>query len=165
MLNCSPPLATGYSGSVVLEPGAEELGVMAVAAGGDGREILFAHALAELDYTHGKDSDSCRARHEYSPALVCYIRKPCDGSRSEVCSITARMYRAFISYGVFSLQNLASAIQRGFEQFAKKWYQRRSLRVFRDSTKSCRYARTLALHPGRAACVRLFSVDRFSVSR
>ena len=39
-------------------------------------------------------------------------------------------YDAFLSY---SHRGVAVAVQRGLERFAKPWYERRALRVFRDS--------------------------------
>ena len=43
-------------------------------------------------------------------------------------------YDAFISYSHAADRNLAVALQRGLSQFAKPWYRRRALHVFRDDT-------------------------------
>lgn len=42
-------------------------------------------------------------------------------------------YNAFISYSHYSDSNLAPALEKGLQQFAKKLFQRRALHVFRDS--------------------------------
>jgi WD40 repeat protein len=46
----------------------------------------------------------------------------------------SRRYRAFISYSHAADGKLAPALQTGLERFAKPWYRRRALRVFRDKT-------------------------------
>jgi WD40 repeat protein len=43
-----------------------------------------------------------------------------------------RAYDAFVSYSHHDDHDLASALQAGLQRFAKRWYQLRSLRVFRD---------------------------------
>ena len=43
-------------------------------------------------------------------------------------------YKAFISYSHAADGKLAPALQSGLERFAKPWYRRRALRVFRDQT-------------------------------
>lgn len=43
-------------------------------------------------------------------------------------------YDAFISYSHAVDGRLAPALQRGLERFAKPWYRRRALRIFRDKT-------------------------------
>ncbi|MET9891009.1 toll/interleukin-1 receptor domain-containing protein [Streptomyces sp. NPDC006465] len=43
-------------------------------------------------------------------------------------------YDAFLSYSQEAGRKLAPALQRAVETFAKPWYRRRGLRVFRDST-------------------------------
>ncbi|MEU2588276.1 toll/interleukin-1 receptor domain-containing protein [Streptomyces avermitilis] len=43
-------------------------------------------------------------------------------------------YDAFLSYSQEAGRKLAPALQRAIETFAKPWYRRRGLRVFRDST-------------------------------
>ncbi len=43
-------------------------------------------------------------------------------------------YKAFLSYNQRADSVLASALERGLEQFSKKWYQRRAFDVFRDAT-------------------------------
>jgi WD40 repeat protein len=47
---------------------------------------------------------------------------------------SSRRYRAFISYSHAADGKLAPALQTGLERFAKPWYRRRALRVFRDKT-------------------------------
>jgi len=44
------------------------------------------------------------------------------------------LYNAFISYSHAADGRLAPAFQRALHKFAKPWYRRRSLRVFRDKT-------------------------------
>src|SRR5215217_8706574 len=44
------------------------------------------------------------------------------------------MYDAFISYSHAADGKLAPALQQGLQGFAKPWYRRRALRVFRDQT-------------------------------
>ena len=41
-------------------------------------------------------------------------------------------YNAFLSYSRSGDGRLAAALQRGLEKFAKPWYRRRALRIFRD---------------------------------
>lgn len=48
--------------------------------------------------------------------------------------IPARRYKAFISYSHAADGRLAPALQTALERFAKPWYRRRAIRVFRDST-------------------------------
>ena len=43
-------------------------------------------------------------------------------------------YDASISYSHSADRPLAVAVQTGLQQFAKPWYQRRALRVFRDES-------------------------------
>ncbi|MBL9134416.1 MAG: TIR domain-containing protein [Verrucomicrobiales bacterium] len=43
-------------------------------------------------------------------------------------------YDAFISYGHAADRELAPALQKGLQVFAKPWYQLRALRIFRDAT-------------------------------
>jgi TIR domain len=43
-------------------------------------------------------------------------------------------YKAFLSYNQRADHVLASALERGLEQFSKKWYRRRAFDVFRDAT-------------------------------
>ena len=43
-------------------------------------------------------------------------------------------YDAFISYSHAADGNLAPAVQAGLERFAKSWWRRRALRIFRDET-------------------------------
>jgi hypothetical protein len=50
-------------------------------------------------------------------------------------------FKAFISYSHAADGKLAPAIQRGLHQFARPWYRKRALRVFRDDTN-------LSLSPG-----------------
>ncbi|MCC7373587.1 MAG: hypothetical protein IT581_02955, partial [Verrucomicrobiales bacterium] len=45
-----------------------------------------------------------------------------------------RRYRAFLSYSTAADGGLAPALQRGLQRFAKPWFRRRALRVFRDAT-------------------------------
>src|SRR5215204_1511608 len=44
------------------------------------------------------------------------------------------LYNAFISYSHAADGKLAPTLQRALHNFAKPWYKRRSLRVFRDKT-------------------------------
>ena len=44
------------------------------------------------------------------------------------------LYRAFISYSHASDGKLAPALQSGLQSFARPWYRRRAMRVFRDKT-------------------------------
>src|SRR3954452_19298162 len=43
-------------------------------------------------------------------------------------------YDAFISYSHTGDRPLAMAVQAGLQQFAKPWYRRRALRIFRDES-------------------------------
>ncbi len=43
-------------------------------------------------------------------------------------------YNGFISYSHAADGRLAPAVQRGLQRFAKPWYRRRALRIFRDDT-------------------------------
>jgi MTH538 TIR-like domain (DUF1863) len=43
-------------------------------------------------------------------------------------------YKAFISYSHSADSALAPALQTALERFAKPWYQKRTFRVFRDTT-------------------------------
>jgi WD40 repeat protein len=43
-------------------------------------------------------------------------------------------YNAFLSYSRSGDGRLAAALQQGLEKFAKPWYRRRALRIFRDKT-------------------------------
>ncbi|CAL9278946.1 hypothetical protein SUDANB51_08088 [Streptomyces sp. enrichment culture] len=52
-----------------------------------------------------------------------------DGEEASGCA-----YDAFLSYSQAAGERLAPALQRAVETFAKPWYRRRNLRVFRDST-------------------------------
>jgi WD40 repeat protein len=45
---------------------------------------------------------------------------------------SGRIFNAFISYSHAVDNQLAPALQRGLQRFAKPWYQRQALRVFRD---------------------------------
>ena len=45
-----------------------------------------------------------------------------------------RAYAAFLSYARAADRELAIALQRELERFAKRWHQRRAVRVFRDDT-------------------------------
>src|SRR3954465_10929095 len=44
------------------------------------------------------------------------------------------MFDAFISYSHAADGKLAPALQQGLQGFAKPWYRRRALRIFRDQT-------------------------------
>lgn len=44
------------------------------------------------------------------------------------------LYQAFISYSHKGEGRVASALQSGMQKFAKPWYQRRSMEIFRDET-------------------------------
>ena len=48
--------------------------------------------------------------------------------------VSPRRYKAFISYSHAADGKLAPALQAGLERFAKPWYRRRAVRVFRDKT-------------------------------
>ena len=50
-------------------------------------------------------------------------------------------YKAFISYSHAADGKLAPALQSALQGFAKPWYQRRAIRIFRDATN-------LAANPG-----------------
>jgi WD40 repeat protein len=50
-------------------------------------------------------------------------------------------YKAFISYSHAADGKLAPALQRGIERFGRAWYQKASVRIFRDETN-------LAVNPG-----------------
>ena len=41
---------------------------------------------------------------------------------------------AFISYSHADSERTAIALPRGLERFARPWYQRRAIRVFRDNS-------------------------------
>jgi hypothetical protein len=56
-------------------------------------------------------------------------------------------YNAFISYSHTSDREIAIALERSSERFAKPWYRRRQLRVFRDETG-------LSTNPGLWTSVR-----------
>jgi len=43
-------------------------------------------------------------------------------------------YKAFMSYSHAADGNLAPALQSALYQFAKPWYRRRAMKVFRDET-------------------------------
>jgi WD40 repeat protein len=47
---------------------------------------------------------------------------------------TARRYKAFISYSHAADGQLAPALQRGLQQFARPWYKPVAFRIFRDQT-------------------------------
>ena len=58
---------------------------------------------------------------------------PGDASAPAVATATYS-YKAFISYSHAADDRLAPSLQEGLHKFAKPWYQRRALRVFRDDT-------------------------------
>ena len=47
---------------------------------------------------------------------------------------TTAGYRAFLSYSHAADNDLAAFLQSGLQRFAKPWYRRRAIRVFRDTT-------------------------------
>src|SRR6185295_4791678 len=49
-------------------------------------------------------------------------------------TVSARKFRAFISYSQAADGRLAPALQSGLQRFAKPWYRLRAMRVFRDKT-------------------------------
>src|SRR5688572_31157284 len=51
-----------------------------------------------------------------------------------VADVGARRYDAFVSYSHAADGKLAPALQAALHRFAKPWYRRRALRVFRDET-------------------------------
>ena len=57
-----------------------------------------------------------------------------ESSPPETLVLGRRKYRAFISYSQAADGRLAPALQKGLQHFAKPWYRRRALRVFRDQT-------------------------------
>ena len=61
----------------------------------------------------------------FGPCTLLFVRDDTGGDA---------VYDAFISYNQASDRPLAIAVQTGLQQFAKPWYRRRALRVFRDES-------------------------------
>src|SRR4051794_28460374 len=52
----------------------------------------------------------------------------------EMARAAGRTYAAFMSYSRAADGRLAPALQSALQRFAKPWYRRQTLRVFRDQT-------------------------------
>jgi hypothetical protein len=81
-------------------------------------------------------SPSYSARHlaEAQRASLTLVPEPASVVEAEMAQAASHRYAAFISYSRAADGRLAPALQSALQRFAKPWYRRQILRIFRDQT-------------------------------
>jgi hypothetical protein len=70
-------------------------------------------------------------------------------------------YKAFLSYSHAADGKLAPALQSALHRFAKPWYRKRAIKVFRDKNVAGRQSRPLACHRKGAGQLGVLYPPRF----